>query len=123
SLFGRPVVVSRFKVFQAIFEFFSGWAISVFSSIVMVITGGAEKMWKEVSLHRLVLLALFASIALNLFLGGVSTSTYWAEKSAINLSKNIHMVPGSDTVMKRSLYMSELNDLIDEGEEFSKEPT
>jgi hypothetical protein len=122
SLLGRPIVVSRFRMFQALYEFTTGWVISVFSSVVMLFTGGVEKLWKEVSFNRFILLALFASVAMNVILSGMTTKAYWSEKSAVSLSKNIHMVPTSDSVMKRSIYISDLNDLINEGRDFADEP-
>lgn len=123
AFYNRPLTISRYGFCQAIYEFFSGWLISVLSSVVMLATGGLEKIWKEVSLHRFILLGLFASIGLNFFLGGVATKNYWTEQSAINLSKNIRVIPGSESVMKRSLYTSDMDDFIKEGSALADEPS
>lgn len=70
----------------------------------------------QFTVHRMLLAMLCLSGLFNFVLLTKSTLSYWTERRAENMLWSLNVVPSSKTVMTRSLYLGEINDMIRSGQ-------
>ncbi|CAN6611419.1 membrane-anchored lipid-binding protein Sip3p [Trichomonascus vanleenenianus] len=93
-----------------------GCIVTVITSIVMLVVKTVKNMYKEMTLHKFTVGLLVASVGLNLLLTGMTSVSFWTERRASSVMANkLHVIPGQSSVMKRSIYLSDIDELIRSG--------
>ncbi|ODQ65071.1 hypothetical protein NADFUDRAFT_51670 [Nadsonia fulvescens var. elongata DSM 6958] len=91
--------------------------VLTFASFFISIAANATRvLWREVSLNRTLALSLILSSLINFAFVGRTSYVYWVSRHA---DKHISQIisPTKGTIMKRAIYLSEINDLIKESNE------
>jgi hypothetical protein len=111
----RPIALTKKYLIGTSAGVLGGWLVSIVSSVFMLIAGLGRRVWGALALHKLLLVGLLVSIGYNFILSGRSSTSFWADRSAERISRSIHVIPDSSTVMRRALYLGEISDIINSG--------
>lgn len=115
------IVVSPGFMKKNIIEAIISSVISIFGEICLLVTQIARVLFKVFMSHYILFLILFGSTIFNLFLIGKSTQSYWMERRTENLAFDLGLVPGSQSIMRRSILLQDVENLIMNGSHFSVE--
>lgn len=83
---------------------------SAITTITMTILGGLLSLFKLINGHTILSLLLAASLAVNTFSTTRTASTYWHERSAINLVSTLGV--GPNVALSKSIHLSDIDSLI-----------
>ncbi|KAI6785749.1 uncharacterized protein J7T54_006088 [Emericellopsis cladophorae] len=81
---------------------------SAVSSLIMWAFAGLRKLFKVMTAQRLLLALLALSTLTNMLLTATETSTWWKERRAAGLMRNLGV--GPNTVMSKAIYISDLGE-------------
>uniref|UniRef100_A0A060T6V4 ARAD1B18172p n=1 Tax=Blastobotrys adeninivorans TaxID=409370 RepID=A0A060T6V4_BLAAD len=90
--------------------------------LMLLSWAGTKRVANAISIHRLLVFGLLLSLACNLWLSARSTQSYWIDRRATAISNSLGIGPQSVDIMKRSLYLNDIDDLLQEGLEFATVP-
>ncbi|ANB15378.1 Sip3p [Sugiyamaella lignohabitans] len=115
-----PISVTKEYLIKASAGVLGGWVVSIISNVFMVLGGIGRRVWHEISLRKFLILFLLISIGCNVFLSARSTVAYWTESRAYHLSKDLNLIPSSNTAMRRTIYLGEISQIINDGRGFAR---
>jgi hypothetical protein len=98
------------------------WIASILQNIIGVFILTGRYIWKNIALNKFLVLGLAVSSIFNVYLSARVGTAYWTERSAGRIVHQLGMIPDEQTVMRRSLYAGEIDDLINSGTIFSESP-
>lgn len=117
-----PVIkISSRTIIRDLMESAASTFISFLGGVCLVVTRVSKGIWNGIFTHKVLILALILSCLFNLYLVGRSTQGYWMERHAQKYANQFGLLPGSHTVMKRSILLEDVEKLIRNGSEFSVE--
>lgn len=110
-----PLPISQLHIVETFMRLAIGTVVGTVSSLLTILISFGQRIWSGVSAHRVLVVGLLLSASVNLFLIGKTSVSFWSERNAAKISKDLHIIPSSDTIMKRSVYLNDINDIINDG--------
>lgn len=118
----NQIVLSQKSAIKSLLEIGASLLVSILGDALMVSQKALKVVWNGIFSNKIILVALLASVLLNVFLAGRSTRDYWDVRFANSAIDDFELLPMSSTLLKRSISLSDLDDLIRNGTSFSSLP-
>lgn len=118
----NQIVLSQKSAIVSLLEIGASLIISILGDALLVSQRAFKALWQGILSNRLILFGLLCSLLFNLFLLGKSTREYWDVRFANKAIDSFELLPLSSTLLKRSISLSDLDDLIRNGTSFSSLP-
>lgn len=99
------------------------WAVDIFSSFCIFVASIGRILWRGISMNKLLVSSLLISVIFNVLLVSRSSVSFWADRAATRIVRDLDIIPSSSTIMRRSLYSQEMTDLVNDGRGLSFDPT
>lgn len=111
-----PIIISQASIITMYWVRWFNRLLHVPKICITCILKALLGICSQISVHRILFILLMISVLFNLVLLSTSALSFWTERSAENLIRSLNIMPNSQTVMTRSLYLSEINDMINTGQ-------
>lgn len=119
----RPLPVSnQYYILGGTVFALKSWAVDILSSVFLFLASLGQILWRSISMNKFLVTLLSISVMVNLLLVSRSSVSFWADRTATRIVRELDVIPDSATIMRRSLYLQEITDAVNEGRGLAFEP-
>lgn len=115
----NQVILSQKSVLKSLLEIMGSLLVSLLGDALLVSRRVLLTIWDGIRSNKLLILGLLCSIFFNLIFAGKSTKDYWEARFAEKAVDSFQLLPTSSTLLKRSISLSDIDELITNGTSFS----
>lgn len=118
------VVLSQKSALKSLFEIIFSILVSFVGEVFLVSRRVLSSVWNGILTNKVLVVALILSLFFNTFYGGRSVLQYWEAKFTVSQAtkaiSDFELIPTDNNILKRSIFLSQLDELIRNGTSFSK---